>query len=588
LLLVATGVGLHAPSAAAAAPNTVCTDSWINGFGGDFADPTSWSSGQVPGPTDVACINLPGTYNVVVTDKETVGRLLMTAHSGAQTLQIVAGQQPTPTTASLTTALPAGRSFIGSHAAVQVSGTIHHPGTFATTGPLDNKGEIGAGNYGHLAARGAEWTNEGDMGTYTYGSFQGGHRLVNRGTITGSKWFNVTGQGTRLVQESGTIDTVASMGDDTYFVQGDGSTHEVRTAGHVRFTGTGPAHVIAGPGATVSGNTVSGQAIDAWGSPSKPVTWQAPATIGGDLGLGSLTILDDGSGTAPLTITPSGTVTGDGGTVMGNLVNEGTAVLYNIFGGGTLRNDGAMQLKALTVTKGARFVNGKSGSVTGGATVAGTWVQGPNPTPSDVEMMGTSSVLDLRGGGDGYFTFRSGGKIIGNISAGQHVALFSDGVDNVVRTPAALTNDGSIQFGLSSDDAVFNIGGTGVFTNRGQVTATGPHASRVGVATGSLTNSGSVTATGGVTVDAGEGFSQTATGSLSLQVSGGVSSSVQTTGPASVAGGLSLDTVSPDSTGTPLTLVSAQAVSGTFDSVTSPGATYALTYGPTTVTATPQ
>src|SRR6516165_1863483 len=44
---------------------------WISG-GGDFAIGTNWSTGKVPGPSDIANINASGTYTVTSSLSETV------------------------------------------------------------------------------------------------------------------------------------------------------------------------------------------------------------------------------------------------------------------------------------------------------------------------------------------------------------------------------------------------------------------------------------------------------------------------------------------------------------------------------------
>jgi hypothetical protein len=607
LVLVAGAATLGEPlHAAAAAP--VCTDQWINGFGGNFADPTNWSTGSVPGTTDVACINLSGDYTIALTQQISVGRLLMTAPSGTQWLDIETaappfGESDPVAVASLTTTDTAGRSVIGPHAAVMLERGGETPGSEAdiiTHGPLDNMGTItvypvGA-NGAHLRARGGQWTNEGSIVVDGATTFQGGHRLRNQGSITGNRWLDVKGIRTRMSNDAGKVAIRVRMARPTRFGQGDGTTRYVETSGTVEFTGKGAATVVATSGATIVGNTVGGQRVEDEATiAAEPVTWQAPATVGGSLTAGYLDVAAGASPTDAVVIAPGGhfsgtSLFGSGWSVTGNFVNQGTALLKGTLEDSTFMNNGAATLQSFTVASGARFVNGANGSTTTPdiITVQGEWVQGSGSNTGFVAMSGSGSILRLRGSGPGSFQFVSGGKIVGDVAAGQTIYVLSgNAADDVVRTAGALTNAGTLYFGSGTHNALLDVGGAGVLTNAGTITTTGGHGRQAGIRTGSLTNAGSIVATGGLSVAAGQGFTQTAGGHLSLQVAGGASSYVQTTGPATLGGGLNLDTVSPDSTGVPLTLVHAQSVSGTFDSVTSPGAAYNVTYGATAVTASP-
>lgn len=66
-----------------------CSTDWTNASGGNFNTPGNWSTGAVPGPADLVCILLPGTYTVAVTTSESVGSLILGSQSsGAQTLDL--------------------------------------------------------------------------------------------------------------------------------------------------------------------------------------------------------------------------------------------------------------------------------------------------------------------------------------------------------------------------------------------------------------------------------------------------------------------------------------------------------------------
>lgn len=50
-----------------------CTVNWKSGVNGNWTDASKWSTGAVPGGTDVACLNAPGTYTVTVLGNPFVG-----------------------------------------------------------------------------------------------------------------------------------------------------------------------------------------------------------------------------------------------------------------------------------------------------------------------------------------------------------------------------------------------------------------------------------------------------------------------------------------------------------------------------------
>jgi hypothetical protein len=69
---------------------STCTDEWINPDGGAWITGTDWSTGLVPGPSDVACIIMPGTYSVELSSNQDVAELVLgTQVSGAGTQSLV-------------------------------------------------------------------------------------------------------------------------------------------------------------------------------------------------------------------------------------------------------------------------------------------------------------------------------------------------------------------------------------------------------------------------------------------------------------------------------------------------------------------
>ena len=71
-----------------------CTDTWIGLSGGNWSTAADWSTGAVPGPSDVACITKAGasSYTVVLKSGTNVAGLMVGAPSGTtkQTLEVEA------------------------------------------------------------------------------------------------------------------------------------------------------------------------------------------------------------------------------------------------------------------------------------------------------------------------------------------------------------------------------------------------------------------------------------------------------------------------------------------------------------------
>lgn len=89
--LVANGAGLTAATSNAfdiTVPAGI--NAWVNPAGGNWSTEANWSLGTVPTATDTVWIRQAGTYTVNVDQAVTVGRLLLGAASGVQTLSISA------------------------------------------------------------------------------------------------------------------------------------------------------------------------------------------------------------------------------------------------------------------------------------------------------------------------------------------------------------------------------------------------------------------------------------------------------------------------------------------------------------------
>ncbi len=99
---------------------------WTNTAGGDWNVPANWQPNQVPGAADMALITTAGSYNVSVTDNESVSNLVLGAASGTLTLNILGG-----------TFTVNGTGSDSAHSALVISGgTVTGSGNIVVAGPL--------------------------------------------------------------------------------------------------------------------------------------------------------------------------------------------------------------------------------------------------------------------------------------------------------------------------------------------------------------------------------------------------------------------------------------------------------------------
>ena len=74
-------------AALAPASAQTCDTEWAAPTDGAWTTPTAWTNG-LPGPDDVACVLLPGTYTVVFDGSRPIGQLFFGGESGTQTLRL--------------------------------------------------------------------------------------------------------------------------------------------------------------------------------------------------------------------------------------------------------------------------------------------------------------------------------------------------------------------------------------------------------------------------------------------------------------------------------------------------------------------
>ncbi len=124
-------------------PTSNCVH-WINPAGGNWSIGANWDTGVAPGATDIAIIDLPGTYTVTLNVNATVGGLQLGAPTGTQTL-----------TASGRIVTLNGESAVGAHGVVSLSAsTINGSGTLSNAGflALDGANTIAVPLHNQLGA----------------------------------------------------------------------------------------------------------------------------------------------------------------------------------------------------------------------------------------------------------------------------------------------------------------------------------------------------------------------------------------------------------------------------------------------------
>ena len=278
---------------------------------------TNWSTGSVPGPSDVACITVPGTYTVTYQPSagtETVDSLVLgSGTSGDQeSLSIQGTCSDNVTLATKNTATGTDTDLInstgnlvltsascGNASTLSIGSTLVNDGTISTTGGAGNGGRTITGNV----------TNDGTVNVNVNTSYSTGTwdnagilDLADGVTLTvATSPATFTNDTSGSVVSGGTSQTgqLVVDGNNTYN-QGNGTTsgEPVLLAGPatgspiaLHYTGNGASSVTAEGGAgTVDGSIVSGQTLSVDGTCSNNAveTVDASETNGGTVHLSSV------------------------------------------------------------------------------------------------------------------------------------------------------------------------------------------------------------------------------------------------------------------------------------------------------------
>jgi hypothetical protein len=259
------------PSSAA---NPTCTDSWKTAISGTWSTAADWSTGSVPTSTDVACINLTGTYTVTLNGGGSAGTLILGGPSGAQTLAV----QGAPSVNTTLTLSAAAGSDIETHGVLELdtpandgyaaleggSGvTLTNNGTFKTLDATTNTDYIEANlvNNGTVSIAGASTHQDEGTTTTNNGTFT----VTSAGDLALSAASSFTNSGGTLA-DSGTV----TLNNST-FTQSGG----VESGNTVALSNSSTLDDSAGGGLfsfentdTLSGTIPTGQTVSVLGVPT--------------------------------------------------------------------------------------------------------------------------------------------------------------------------------------------------------------------------------------------------------------------------------------------------------------------------------
>ncbi|HEY4377083.1 MAG TPA: hypothetical protein VGM93_07980, partial [Acidimicrobiales bacterium] len=502
-----------------------CTKSWTSPVDGAWSDATKWTPAGVPSATDDVCVSGNGTYTVTLTASVTVNSVQVGITGGSNTEQLSVQGVGCSNSTTLTTtgevdvyghgrlALTSG-GCAGTDAALVVGTTATVHGTLAAD----------AGNGGNRAVAGAV-VSDGTVAVDETLSYSSGSTFTNRGTVTLTQPFNVTGSATFL-NDSG---NVGATGSGVLRVTAGGTmTQRAGTTSgapvlvqnaSLGFTGNGSSSFEAQDNVSLSGNMATGQVLTVEGvgcSFASTVTAAGSFTNAGAIHLSSTGCAGTGATlSVPTgTLTNSGTVSADaanGGarTIEANVVNSGTLLVnqplvYDLVSS-TLTNQGAIDLATgttLQVTGSGRRLLNQAGHIvdagTGQVQVLSnaTFTQGGGDT-SGTPVLVQNGTLEFTGSGSpASFVAEDNVTMTGNIASGQSVAVQAMGCsfNTAVTTTGAFTNAGAIHLtsaGCAGAVATLDVS-AGMMTSSGTISAdAGNGANRV--LRGNVTNTGTMT-----------------------------------------------------------------------------------------------
>ncbi len=475
--------GAMAPLRTHAQP--ACTISWIAAIpaggttpalDGTWSDTTHWDQGRIPGPTDHACITLPGDYMIVGGNDTHVGSLTLDTPSGTATLAVGMAF------------LTVDGDIYNAERIIPGSGTkYYYPGGFIGSlivgGTVINHGRIEPPSGVYDANFQASLVNEADGVISGIGGGVGFNKstatFINRGLITTSGG-GVSFAGGSFTQEGGTIqietEGAFNFANGTFTYNGGSLTGwpaQLNTARLVIAPGaTPPAQGFRLYGATTLGcNIPVGYKLDFIGS---TLTLDSSRANYGTLLLSSLAVTTNAY---TFTNAPSGVI--DvliGSTFKGTFVNQGTLNLHAnlttsetstytntgsiaIFPGASLNISGATPVFN---QDGGTLVNSGSFALTNGTfNYSGGEISGIEPVLTNAHL-----TIGPGAGGGRFVQTGASSTLSGDLRAGQGLLIR----DGTLTLSADVNNTGAIETGGASG-ATLVING-GMLTNAAQGTFT--------------------------------------------------------------------------------------------------------------------
>jgi YD repeat-containing protein len=318
-----------------ASAESMCSDTWSGPSEGEWSTASNWSTGHVPGSSDVACIGSGKT--VKVTSAAVAGVV-----QGEGAVSITTGSleltNALETSVLHSLVLNGGPATLTGAATLDVSGSLSWPngkmtGSGSTVLLSGASGSKEEGTSIALAQR--TFVNEG---TFTLGT---GQILMSESAeIKNVGTFNINAQGTPIVAEgtgappmfvnTGTIQKTASSEIAQINVDFENKGTVNGKTGTIAFTGSSDTGTLASGSILEGAVAINGPAVtgDGFSSPSGTVTLQ-----GGSLSMASgdtatvthLVMINGGTLTGPGTMKVSGSLSWESGTMSGS----GTTVVMS-------------------------------------------------------------------------------------------------------------------------------------------------------------------------------------------------------------------------------------------------------------------
>lgn len=394
--MTSVSISTAAASPAPRAAELTCSDTFTGGPSGTgtaWSDPTNWSTGVVPGPADVACIDVD-----------------VTAPSGTTS---VAGLQQTAETLTLPTASTLVVADLNSS-----DSTLSGPGTLL----LSTGGESELGDF--TLSNGLHLDNDGDL-SENLGSIDATSVLDNAGTLAvaeyGSIWGLSAGSTGEIINESG---ATISYGANDVFPYPEIAV-PIIDSGTIAIS---QGELIADLGSVFGDPTVSGPGVlQIEGELNGPMTYvNDPELALGDLsvdtslvanGVAELLVVGTVSGSGTVTIPASvnaqfsAAYTFSQGALDGNvrLINDGNLIAQGAYGvpevegKAVLENAGSLSVSGEGLAGDGTLLNDATGAIAGGpiqctTTNNGTLVSSTTSDYTQVERLTNLSAGVLRGG----------------------------------------------------------------------------------------------------------------------------------------------------------------------------------------------